>query len=69
MQLLTAHKILISSAIVMFVFYGFVQLGHYLQGDTSALWQVLFAVVSTLGLSFYLRWVWSRRPGSARSSS
>ena len=69
MQLLTAHKILISSAIVMFVVYGFIQLGHYLEGDTSALWQVLFAFASTVGLSLYLRWVWSRRPGSARPSS
>jgi hypothetical protein len=62
MRLLTAHKILISSAIPMFLIYGIVELRHYWNGDSSALLRVGFAAASTVGLAFYLRWVWTQRP-------
>ncbi|MBI3782084.1 MAG: hypothetical protein HY270_01650 [Deltaproteobacteria bacterium] len=63
MQLLTAHKILIGTAIVMFIVYGGVEIGHYLGGDTTALAHVAVAAVSSVALALYLRWVWIHRPG------
>lgn len=60
MTLLTAHKILISSAVALFVLYALWEIRHYLSGDGSALLRALLSSVAALGLALYLRWVWRR---------
>jgi hypothetical protein len=60
--LLTAHKILISSAVVMFVVYSAWELHNYTTGDASALLRSILAGAAAVGLAFYLRWVWIHRP-------
>ena len=62
MTLLTAHKILISSAVVMFVVYSAWELHNYTNGDASALLRSILAGVAAVGLAIYLRWVWIHRP-------
>ena len=60
--LLTAHKILISSAVVMFVLYAASELRNYINGDPAALLRCLVSGVVAVGLAIYLRWVWVHRP-------
>jgi len=62
MTLLTAHKILISSAIALFAGYCFWELRNFSAGDSSALLRSGLAAAGTVGLAFYLRWVWLHRP-------
>lgn len=62
MTLLTAHKILISSAVVMFVVYAAREFINYTNGDASALISCILGTVAAVGLGFYLRWVWRHRP-------
>ena len=64
MSLLTAHKILISSAILMFALYGAAELRNYNHGDAAALVRSLVAAAAAVGLGVYLRRVWrrNRRP-------
>jgi hypothetical protein len=55
MKLLTAHKILISSAVVFFVFFGFWEWGNYARGDWWAAWRGGLYVVVGLGFGVYLK--------------
>ena len=64
--LLTAHKILISSAVALFVLYAASELRNYAAGDTSALWRSLLSAVGAAGLALYLRWVWLHRPSDPK---
>jgi len=59
---LTAHKILITSAVAMFVMYSAWELHNYTAGDGSALLRSILAGVAAVGLAVYLRWVWIHRP-------
>jgi hypothetical protein len=59
---LTAHKILISSAIGLFVFYAASELRNYAAGDAAALLRSGFSAAAAAGLAIYLRWVWVHRP-------
>lgn len=62
MTVLTAHKILIGSAIALFAGYSFWEFRRYTGGDASAVWRAALAAVGAVALSFYLRWVWVNRP-------
>jgi hypothetical protein len=62
MTLLTAHKILIASAVALFVLYAASELRNYANGDTSALLRSAMSGAAAIGLAIYLRWVWIRRP-------
>jgi hypothetical protein len=62
MSVLTAHKILIGSAVAMFFGYSLWELRGYSAGDDSALLRGALAAAATVGLAFYLRWVWVHRP-------
>ncbi|HXQ21770.1 MAG TPA: hypothetical protein VN812_08850 [Candidatus Acidoferrales bacterium] len=62
MTLLTAHKILIASAVALFVAYGGWELQNYTNGDSSALLRSFLSVAAAVGLAIYLRWVWLHRP-------
>lgn len=62
MSLLTAHKILISAALALGVFYGLWELNRWTAGDASALLRALVTGAITVGIGFYLRWVWIARP-------
>ena len=56
MKLLTAHKILISSAVVFFVFFAFWEFRNYSNGDDSwAPWRSGLYLFIALGLGFYLK--------------
>jgi hypothetical protein len=55
MKLLTAHKILISSAVVFFVFFGFWEFGNYSNGDTWAGWRSGLYFVVAVGFGVYLK--------------
>ena len=68
MSLLTAHKILISSAILMFALYSAAELRNYGNGDASALLRSLVAVAAAVGLGVYLRRVWQRNRRSSNSN-
>ncbi len=63
MTVLTAHKILITSAVMMFVLYSAWELHNYTGGDAPALLRSLLAGAAAIGLALYLRWVWIHRPG------
>ena len=64
MTVLTAHKILISSAVVLFVLYAVFELRNYGDGDPSALWRALISAAAAVALAIYLRWVWVHRPSA-----
>ncbi len=66
MSLLTAHKILIGSAIALFVGYAVAELRQGLSGDSSAILPAVLAALAAGGLAVYLRWLWRRRPGAPR---
>jgi hypothetical protein len=55
MKLLTAHKIIITSAVVFFVFFGFWELAHYSRGEGWAGWRSALYFVVALGFGFYLK--------------
>ncbi len=55
MTLLTAHKIFISSAVVMCVFSAALQLWRARAGDVSLLLQGVGFAVAAIGLALYLR--------------
>jgi hypothetical protein len=63
--LLTAHKILISSGVAMFVVYSAFELRNYSNGDASALLRSILAGAAAVGLALYLRWVWVHRPSDS----
>jgi NADH:ubiquinone oxidoreductase subunit K len=62
---LTAHKILITSAVAMFLVYSARELHNYTSGDASALLRSIAAGIAAVGLAVYLRWVWIRRPSDS----
>jgi uncharacterized membrane protein len=64
--LLTAHKILIASAVVLFMIYAGSEWRNYTGGDASAWLRSGMAAVAAVGLAMYLRWVWVHRPGDRR---
>jgi len=64
--LLTAHKILIASAIAMFVFYAGVELRNYTNGDADAWLRSLAAAGAAVGMAIYLRWFWVHRSTGGR---
>ncbi|MFQ5666738.1 MAG: hypothetical protein ACE5I7_09940 [Candidatus Binatia bacterium] len=66
MTLLTAHKILIASAIAVFGLYAVSELRSYSAGDPSALLRSIVAAAAAVGLAVYLRWVWVHRPSDTR---
>jgi hypothetical protein len=52
----TAHKILISVAVVFFIGYGLWELRHYAHlGDMGALLRGIAALVGAMGFGVYLR--------------
>jgi len=64
MTLLTAHKILISGAIALFVLYFGWELRQYAAGDPGGLLRGGASAALAMGFLAYLRWVWIRRPGA-----
>jgi hypothetical protein len=62
MTLLTAHKILISAALALGLFYALWELNRYSAGDGPALLRAVVAGAITVAVAFYLRWVWVTRP-------
>lgn len=64
MTILTAHKVLISSAVALFVLYAGWELRNYTNGDSSALFRSGVSGLAAVGLAIYLRWVWIHRPGA-----
>lgn len=55
MRLLTAHKILISSAVVFFIFFGFWEYRNYAKGDAWAAWRSGLYLFVALGFGIYLK--------------
>jgi len=62
--LLTAHKILISSAVGLFVLYAGWEWRNYAGGDAGALLRSGLSGAAAVGLGIYLIWVWVRRPSA-----
>jgi len=62
MTVLTAHKILIASAVALFVLYTAWELRNYTDGDATALLRAIASAAAAIGLALYLAWVWVRRP-------
>jgi hypothetical protein len=58
--LLTAHKILIGSAIALFVLYAFYELRGWTAGDSSAIVRAIVSAGGAGGLAVYLRSVFRR---------
>jgi hypothetical protein len=53
----TAHKILIGTAIVFFVFYAIWEIRHYAEaGGSAALLRGIISAVIACGLGLYLRY-------------
>lgn len=62
MTLITAHRILIGSAIALFVFYGSLELQEYAAtGGGSALLQGCLSLAAAVGFGAYLRSVKQRQ--------
>ncbi|HUI25916.1 MAG TPA: hypothetical protein VL403_07500 [Candidatus Kryptonia bacterium] len=61
MSLLTAHKILIASAIALFVLYAGWEIDNYTANDDIwALPRAAASAVAAIGFAVYLRSVWDR---------
>ena len=54
MKLLTAHKILISSAVLFFIFFAFWEFRNYANGDSWAWWRGGLYLIVALGFGVYL---------------
>ncbi len=57
MSIITAHKILITTAILFFLFYALWEIRHY--PDPGGVWALLRGIISALaacGLGVYLRY-------------
>jgi hypothetical protein len=63
MSVLTAHKILISSAVALFLLYAVWEFRNYSSGDSGALLRSALSALAAVGFAVYLRWVWIHRPG------
>lgn len=55
MKLLTAHKILISTAVIFFIFFAFWELRRYFGGDTWAGFRGVLYFVVAIGFAVYLK--------------
>jgi hypothetical protein len=55
MKILTAHKILISSAVVFFVFFAFWEYRNYSNSDSWAVWRSGLYLLVALGFAIYLK--------------
>ena len=55
MKLLTAHKILISSAVVFFVFFAFWEYRNSSNDDGWVLWRSGLYLIVALGFGVYLK--------------
>ena len=55
MKILTAHKILISSAVVFFVFFAFWEYRNSANGDSWAVWRSGLYLLVALGFGIYLK--------------
>lgn len=55
MKLLTAHKILISSAVVFFFFFAFWEYRNSDAGDGWAVWRSGLYLVVAIGFAVYLK--------------
>jgi hypothetical protein len=62
MSLLTAHKILITGAVALFILYAVWELRNYANGDATAGLRSMLSALAAVALAIYLRWVWVRRP-------
>jgi hypothetical protein len=70
MSLITAHRILIGSAIALFVFYGCLELQDYATtGAGTALLQGCLSLAAAVGFGVYLRTVKPRRDDAASGRS
>ena len=55
MKLLTAHKILITSAVIFFIFFSGWEYRNYAAGDTSAAWRSGLYLIVACGFAVYLK--------------
>jgi len=55
MKILTAHKILISSAVVFFVFFAFWEYRNSANGDGWAVWRSGLSLLVAVGFAIYLK--------------
>ena len=55
MKLLTAHKILISSAVVFFIFFAIREYRNFGDGDGWAAWRAGLSLLVALGFGVYLK--------------
>jgi hypothetical protein len=55
MKILTAHKILISSAVIFFVFFAFWDYRNSANGDGWAAWRSGLSLVVAVGFAIYLK--------------
>ena len=55
MKLLTAHKILICTAAVFFIYFAFWELRHYFGGDSWAGFRGVLYFIVALGFGIYLK--------------
>ena len=55
MRLLTAHKILISTAVIFFIFFALWELRHYFSGDSWAGVRGILYLVVAIGFAVYLK--------------
>ncbi len=60
MKLITAHRVLIGAAMLLFVFYGLRDAGTALGGDGLAFFESAFYFAAAIGLAIYLRWINAR---------
>lgn len=61
MRLITAHKVLIGSAVALFVFFGLFELHSYASsGNLGELASGIGGLVAALGFAVYLRTVYAR---------
>lgn len=62
MSLITAHKVLIVSAAIFFLFYALWELSRYIRGGgSSALVAAAVSLVVAVGWVFYFRTIRARR--------
>lgn len=55
MTLLTAHKILIGSAVALFLLYAAFEARRFFAGDDAAAWRALASAAGAAGFAVYLR--------------
>lgn len=62
MKLITVHRILIGSAIAMFLLYGTQRADAYLSGDQASLLPAILSFASVAAFIWYYRWLRHRHP-------